>query len=59
MSTVRFGYSASSNITFKGIVDSGIEREDWDDMTEDEKNNVFGETLFQLVEIWEEEDEYE
>lgn len=56
MATVKFRYSASSNISFHGEIDSEIEREDWDAMSEKERQEVFTETVFELVEISEVED---
>ena len=52
MATVKFGYAASSNITFRGEIDTGIEREEWDEMSKSEQDDVFSETLFELVDIY-------
>lgn len=51
MATVKFTYSASSNISFHGVQDSGIERKDWDKMTVSEQNDVMEQHLWELIEI--------
>jgi hypothetical protein len=56
MGTVKFGYAAASNISFRGVRDSGVAREDWDEMTGPEQDEVLADVLFDLVEIWEEAD---
>lgn len=50
--TVKFGYGAASNITFHGTYDTGIEREDWDEMSNDERESVETQALYDLVELW-------
>lgn len=58
MATVKLRYDSSSNITFHGEVDTGIEREEWEEMTENMKIDAISEELFNLVDIYEiEEDE--
>jgi len=57
MATVKFGYASSSNISFKGILDSGYTREEWDEMSDREKIEAEQELLNELVDIWEEDDE--
>ena len=57
MATVKFGYGAASNITFHGTYDTGIEHEDWDEMSNDERDAVEIQALFDLVELWVEGDE--
>ena len=59
--TVRFGYSAPSNITFKGTYDTRISYEEWAEMTEKEQGEVMADAVYELVEIFElgeDEDDY-
>lgn len=51
MATVKIGYSAFSNISFRGIWDTGIERAEWDEMPEKEHNEIFNEILNELITI--------
>jgi hypothetical protein len=51
MGTVKFRYGSWNNITFHGTVDSGIEREDWEEMNMVEQNEVMAELLFGLVDM--------
>jgi hypothetical protein len=51
--TVVLNYSAMSNITFHGEVDTGIPRSEWDEMDMVEQDQEMARILFDLVEIWE------
>lgn len=51
MATVKLRYSAPSNITFHGVIDTRIEREDWREMTWREQDDVTAQLLFNLVDI--------
>jgi hypothetical protein len=55
--TVKFRYGSWNNITFHGVLDSGVEREDWEEMTMVEQNEVMSELLFGLVDMDELPDE--
>lgn len=55
-STVKLQYSSWENITFRGEIDTGIDREDWDQMTDSEKDEVYTDQLHQLVSLSEVED---
>lgn len=50
--TVKFRYSAASNYSFRGEVDSGVFRSDWDEMTDAEQQQVYTEVIFGLVDLW-------
>lgn len=50
--TVKLSYAASSNITFRGDYDTGYTREEWDDLTAPEQNEVITDALYYLVDIW-------
>lgn len=49
--TVKFSYSSSRNISFHGWVDSGYTWDDWNEMTEDEQNEITAQALWELVDI--------
>lgn len=51
--TVKVGYASSKNINFTGTVDTGYDRETWDDMDDKEKDEVFNDLVWDLVEIYE------
>lgn len=51
--TVRFGYSSSANISMVGTVDSGIRRDDWDAMSEEEQNEETSNLVHELIELFE------
>lgn len=51
--TVRFGYSSSANISMVGTVDSGITREDWDALSEEEQREEVTQLAHELVELFE------
>lgn len=57
MANVMLKYSSSKNILFHGTLDTGISREEWDEMSGEEKEDVFNENLNRLVDIYEVEDE--
>lgn len=56
MSTVKLNYSAMSNITFHGVIDSGVDWEDWRDMDHQQRYKVCADALFDLVDIDAEDD---
>lgn len=51
MPNVKFRYSAASNISFKGTVDSGIDWEDWKEMKGREQEEVEGSVLRNLIDL--------
>lgn len=57
MANVRLKYSSWKNVSFHGTLDTGIDREEWDEMGPQEKEEVFNENLNRLVDIYEVEDE--
>lgn len=52
MSTVKLGYASSKNISFKGELDTGIPREQWGEMSEQEQDDTVNDVLNELVEVW-------
>ena len=52
MSTVKLGYSSNSNISFKGWVDTEIEQAEWDDMSEEERDEAIQQAMNELVEMY-------
>jgi hypothetical protein len=59
MATVKLGYDSSSNISFSGVLDTGIEREDWDAMTPAERTEIMTDRLWELVDMYEADDDAE
>lgn len=57
MANVMLKYSSWKNISFHGTLDTGISREEWDEMSGEEKEDVFNENLNRLVDIYEVEDD--
>jgi hypothetical protein len=54
--TVKLGYSSSSNISFQGQIDTMIPREEWDEMSEKEQDEIIQESVNELVDIWVEDE---
>lgn len=54
-----FNYASSQNITMRGSVDSGYTIEEWDSMTESERNNAELECFWasDVIEFWMSKDE--
>lgn len=50
---VRLGYGSHDNITFKGTISTGYSRREWDTLSEEEKNEVFDQTVWELVDLYE------
>ncbi len=50
--TVILGYASSLNISFRGEHDTGIPVSDWAEMSDKEKDEVYNETVWNLVELW-------
>jgi hypothetical protein len=51
MATVKLAYESSYNISFKGVVDTGIDRDEWAGMSEAEQDEVVTQKLHELVDI--------
>lgn len=49
--TVKLGYSSNKNITFRGELDTGIEREEWDTLSEKEQDEVLNDMIWELVQL--------
>ena len=52
---VILGYSSSANVTFRGTLATGVEKARWAVMSEEERDQVIEECLFELVQVWVEE----
>lgn len=55
--TVKLRYDAASNISFHGVYDTGIERDEWDEMSGAEQDDVMTDALHYLVDIYVVDDE--
>lgn len=53
--TVILHYSASSNISFRGELDTGISKAEWAEMSDEEQNQAIEDEVFNLIDIWAEE----
>lgn len=51
--TVKLGYSSNKNITFSGEIETGIPREEWDEMSDEGKDEVIEGCLWDLVDVYE------
>jgi hypothetical protein len=49
--TIKLTYSAPSNITFHGEIDTGISPQDWAEMSQENQNEVIQEYVNELVNI--------
>ena len=56
MSTVKLKYSAMSNITFHGEINSHYTWEEWRELDDHQRREVLTDALFALVDIDAEED---
>lgn len=50
--TVKLGYASPVNISMRGEVDTGYAREDWDEMSEKEQDEVMNDAVWELVELY-------
>lgn len=50
---VRLGYSSYHNISFKGTVETGIPRSEWNELTEKDKDEVIEDSVWDLIDIYE------
>lgn len=53
---VEIQYASSHNITFRGSVGTGLTRAEWDALSDEEKDQIMDETVWDLVELWVEGD---
>jgi len=56
MSTVKVRLQSPLNITFDHLADTGIEREEWDEMTVEEQGQIIEEIVWEHVEAFVDED---
>lgn len=56
MSTVKLKYSAMSNITFHGEVETHVSWEEWREMDHRQRGEIMTDALFELVDIHEGDD---
>lgn len=56
MSEVYFGLSSNRNVTFHYIEPSGYSKEEWDEMTDEEKEDTLLEYMHENVSVWVEEE---
>lgn len=50
--TIKLRYGAASNITFHGTIETNITVSEWNEMTNDEQEQVTTNALYELVDIW-------
>lgn len=52
--TVKIGYSSGKNISFRGWIETGIEREEWDQMTEEAQDKATEAAFWEadVVNLW-------
>lgn len=50
--TVKYRYSAPSNISFHGEIDSGFTRQELDELLDHERREVEAQMLFGLVDLY-------
>jgi hypothetical protein len=50
--TVKLGYTAFSNISYEGEWDTGISREEWDEMTDNEREEEITQIVFNDIDVW-------
>lgn len=55
---VILGYASSANITFRGELYVGYTWGEWREMSQKEKDEAVDEVLYELVDVWVEDDEY-
>lgn len=56
MPTVVLKYASNANISFHGDIELEIERSDWDELPQAERDEIIQEALNELVEIWDPRD---
>ena len=49
---VVLSYASSANSSFRGTIETGILKSEWDEMPEKEQNQVLEEHLWELVQSW-------
>lgn len=49
--TVKIHYSASSNLSFHGEIDTEIPREKWKKMTDAERDAAVDEEIYNLIDV--------
>jgi hypothetical protein len=51
MKTKKFRYSSPANISFRGVLDTGVELDEWDAMLANEQNEHLAELVFDRL-LW-------
>jgi hypothetical protein len=52
--TVKIGYNSSNNISFHGWIDTSIEQDEWDQMTEEQQDAALMAAFWEsdVVSLW-------
>lgn len=51
--SLKLGYSSSQNITFRGEIDLGYTREEWDELSNREQDEEISRIVFDcLINVW-------
>lgn len=50
---VFLGYSSNTNISFYGTLATGYSKAEWDEFSDETKEEIFAENMYELVEIFE------
>lgn len=53
---IKLHYSSGANITFNGVIETNVSREEWAEMSGAEKDEFITEEMCNLVDVWVEED---
>lgn len=49
--TVLIHYCASSNSHFNGVIDTGITKSDWAEMSEEQRDRAVDDEIYNLIDI--------
>lgn len=49
---VKIGYASSSNVTFHGELETGMTRQEWEELGEEGQKELMEEMVWELIEMW-------
>lgn len=55
--TVKLGVQSHINIGFDHVLDTGMPRDEWDELTADERNSCISDAVWDILDVWVIEDE--
>lgn len=55
--TVKLGIASPMNVSFNHVLDTGFDREEWDEFSEKDRTEIINDMVWDAIEVWEIQDD--